>query len=111
MRAMAAEAEAARLANAKVVAAEGEHRASRSLHLAANNINGRPAALQVVISYGQSGSRDILDILRIEKLTVNHTRGYIYNISGKQITSSLYNRSPNWSTFLFQNSKKKIRDN
>ena len=47
MRAMAAEAEAARLANAKVVAAEGEHRASRSLHLAANNINNRPAALQV----------------------------------------------------------------
>ena len=49
MRAMAAEAEAARLANAKVVAAEGEHRASRSLHLAANNINNRPAALQVTI--------------------------------------------------------------
>ena len=47
MRAMAAEAEAARLANAKVVAAEGEHRASRSLHLAANTILDRPAALQV----------------------------------------------------------------
>ena len=47
MRAMAAEAEAARLANAKVVAAEGEHRASRSLHLAANTILARPAALQV----------------------------------------------------------------
>ena len=48
MRAMAAEAEAARLANAKVVAAEGEHRASRSLHLAANTILDRPAALQVL---------------------------------------------------------------
>ena len=47
MRAMAAEAEAARLANAKVVAAEGEHRASRSLHLAANSIKDKPAALQV----------------------------------------------------------------
>jgi len=47
MRAMAAEAEAARLANAKVVAAEGEHRASRSLHLAANTILDRPAALQL----------------------------------------------------------------
>ena len=47
MRAMAAEAEAARLANAKVVAAEGEHRASRSLHLAANTIRDKPAALQV----------------------------------------------------------------
>ena len=35
--------------HAKVVAAEGEHRASRSLHLAANNINCRPAALQVAI--------------------------------------------------------------
>ena len=49
MRAMAAEAEAARLANAKVVAAEGEHRASRSLHLAANSIKDRPAALQVLL--------------------------------------------------------------
>ena len=50
MRAMAAEAEAARLANAKVVAAEGEHRASRSLHLAANSIKDRPAALQVPLN-------------------------------------------------------------
>ena len=33
MRAMAAEAEAAREARAKVIAAEGEHKASRSLSL------------------------------------------------------------------------------
>ena len=47
MRAMAAEAEAARLASAKVVAAEGEHRASRSLNMAANVMTDLPAAIQL----------------------------------------------------------------
>ena len=48
-RAMAAEAEAAREARAKVIAAEGEHKASRSLRLAAEVIVDSPAALQVNI--------------------------------------------------------------
>ena len=48
MRAMAAEAEVAREARAKVIAAEGEHKASRSLHQAAEVIMDSPAALQVV---------------------------------------------------------------
>ena len=47
-RAMAAEAEAARNARAKVIAAEGEHKASRSLRLAAEVITDSPAALQVL---------------------------------------------------------------
>lgn len=47
MRAMAAEAEAAREARAKVIAAEGEHKASRSLRQAAEVITDSPAALQV----------------------------------------------------------------
>ena len=46
-RAMAAEAEAAREARAKVIAAEGEHKASRALRHAAEVITGSPAALQV----------------------------------------------------------------
>merc|ERR1719508_415299 len=46
-RAMAAEAEAAREARAKVIAAEGEHKASRSLRLAAEVIMDSPAALQL----------------------------------------------------------------
>ena len=46
-KAMAAEAEAAREARAKVIAAEGEHKASRSLRLAAEVITDSPAALQV----------------------------------------------------------------
>ena len=50
MRAMAAEAEAAREARAKVIAAEGEHRASRALRHAAEVIVDSPAALQVRIS-------------------------------------------------------------
>ncbi len=44
---MAAEAEAAREARAKVIAAEGEHQASRSLANAAEIITESPAALQV----------------------------------------------------------------
>ena len=46
-RAMAAEAEAAREARAKVIAAEGEHKASRALRHAAEVILDSPAALQV----------------------------------------------------------------
>ena len=48
-RAMAAEAEAAREARAKVIAAEGEHKASRALRHAAEVIMDNPAALQVDI--------------------------------------------------------------
>lgn len=47
-RAMAAEAEAAREARAKVIAAEGEQKASRALKEAAEVIAESPAALQVI---------------------------------------------------------------
>ena len=47
-RAMAAEAEAAREARAKVIAAEGEHKSSRALAHAAEVIAQSPAALQVI---------------------------------------------------------------
>lgn len=46
-RAMAAEAEATREARAKVIAAEGEQRASRALKEAAEVISQSPSALQV----------------------------------------------------------------
>jgi erythrocyte band 7 integral membrane protein len=46
-RAMAAEAEAARESRAKVIAAEGEHKARRALRHAADIIVDNPAALQV----------------------------------------------------------------
>lgn len=46
-RAMAAEAEAAREARAKVIAAEGEHKASRALRHAADIIQESPSALQL----------------------------------------------------------------
>ena len=49
-RAMAAEAEAARNARAKVIAAEGEHKSSRALRHAAEVIMDSPAALQVSVS-------------------------------------------------------------
>ena len=46
-RAMAAEAEAAREARAKVIAAEGEQKASKALKEAADIISESPAALQL----------------------------------------------------------------
>ena len=46
-RVMAAEAEAAREARAKVIAAEGEHKASRSLRHAAEVLGGSAAAMQL----------------------------------------------------------------
>ena len=46
-RAMATEAEASREARAKVVAAEGEQKASMALKLAADTINASPVALQL----------------------------------------------------------------
>ena len=46
-RAMATEAEAAREARAKVVAAEGEQKASMALKLAADTISQSPVALQL----------------------------------------------------------------
>ena len=46
-RAMAAEAEAAREARAKVITAEGEQKASKALREAAEVIIDSPAALQV----------------------------------------------------------------
>ncbi|KAJ8931341.1 hypothetical protein NQ314_015750 [Rhamnusium bicolor] len=48
-RAMAAEAEASREARAKVIAAEGEMKASRALKEASDVINESPAALQVIL--------------------------------------------------------------
>lgn len=46
-RAMAAEAEAAREARAKVIAAEGEQKASKALREASEVIGDSPAALQL----------------------------------------------------------------
>lgn len=48
-RAMAAEAEAAREARAKVIAAEGEMKSSRALKEASDIISSSPSALQVHI--------------------------------------------------------------
>ncbi|XP_050559942.1 retrovirus-related Pol polyprotein from type-1 retrotransposable element R1 isoform X2 [Spodoptera frugiperda] len=55
-RAMAAEAEAAREARAKVIAAEGEQKASRALREASEVIGDSPAALQ--LRYLQTLNRD-----------------------------------------------------
>ena len=58
-RAMAEEAEAAREAQAKVIAAEGEYKASRALKHAAEVIVDSPAALQADYLCGLILSRQI----------------------------------------------------
>ena len=63
-RAMAAEAEAAREARAKVIAAEGEHKASRALRQAAEVIMDSPAALQASNRMWRSGAN--IDIFSAE---------------------------------------------
>ena len=68
MRAMAAEAEAAREARAKVIAAEGEHRASRALRHAAEVIVDSPAALQVRIISRHSNIYILILRPRLEQL-------------------------------------------
>ena len=70
MRAMAAEAEAAREARAKVIAAEGEHKASRSLRLAAEVITDSPAALQVSLSNFQNNALHRFVCLHIIKFEI-----------------------------------------
>ena len=66
-RAMAAEAEAAREARAKVIAAEGEHKASRALRHAAEVITDCPAALQVRQVLNQASIKHFINIFRIPK--------------------------------------------
>lgn len=61
---MAAEAEAAREARAKVIAAEGEQKASRALREASEVISDSPAALQ--LRYLQVNKR-ISNNLRLKK--------------------------------------------
>ncbi len=68
-RAMAAEAEAAREARAKVIAAEGEQKASRALKEASDVIAESPAALQ--LRYLQVGENYC--VLRIVALLANVT--------------------------------------
>lgn len=67
-RAMAAEAEAAREARAKVIAAEGEQRASRALKEAAQVISQSPSALQLRLVFVIRCLRDTLSIFRVSPL-------------------------------------------
>ena len=66
-RAMAAEAEATREARAKVIAADGEKRASRALREASNVIDESPSALQ--LRYLQVTSRQRRVTSRLRRVT------------------------------------------
>ena len=83
-RAMAAEAEAAREARAKVIAAEGEQRASRALKEAAEVINESPAALQVIKLVNCS----LLDLQLPKNLLISEKNTILFALSfGNRITN------------------------
>merc|ERR1712012_1242649 len=89
MRAMAAEAEAAREARAKVIAAEGEHKASRALRHAAEVIMDSPAALQLrylqtLSSIAAENNSTIvfpvpIDIIATMLNNASHSNNFIHN--------------------------------
>ena len=81
-RAMAAEAEAAREARAKVIAAEGEHKASRALRLAAEVIVDSPAALQVAIDRRDQTPAPSLVLLRNDIHTISSQLRYLQTLNG-----------------------------
>lgn len=89
-RAMAAEAEASREARAKVIAAEGEQKASRALREASEIIGDSPAALQ-------------LRYLQVRKsLAKNKLRKYIWYTKVREMRAELSSSeeeddSPVWS--------------
>ena len=60
---MAAEAEAAREARAKVIAAEGEQKASRALREASEVISESPSALQVINTFHRELSQSKSDFV------------------------------------------------
>ena len=78
-RAMAAEAEAAREARAKVIAAEGEHKASRALRHAAEVITDCPAALQVRQVLNQASIKHFIIIFRIPKYLLHFFRASYFS--------------------------------
>ena len=83
MRAMAAEAEAARNARAKVIAAEGEHKASRSLRMAAEVIMESPAALQVIVKLFKSSyfySTQLRYLQTLNSISAEHNSTIIFPV-------------------------------
>ena len=66
---MAAEAEAAREARAKVIAAEGEKKASQALREAADTISESPAALQLRYLQVGPGQSNIWQLLLARRWT------------------------------------------
>ena len=78
-RAMAAEAEAAREAKAKIIAADGEEKASRALRQAAEVIVQSPAALQVKVTQEYNLQGLILTVLQLSRKRLHISticRGY-----------------------------------
>lgn len=73
-RAMAAEAEASREARAKVIAAEGEQKASRALREASEVIGDSPAALQ--LRYLQVSLRTNKNKKTFLRIHINRMRNY-----------------------------------
>ena len=83
-RAMAAEAEAAREARAKVIAAEGEQKASRALRHAAEIITDCPSAIQVSLTFALKLGRIVVVAAAVPADAEQHFSGeqLHYRVSG-----------------------------
>ncbi len=103
-RAMAAEAEASREANAKVISAEGEQKASQALKEAADVINQSPVALQLrylqtLTTVAAEKNSTIIFPIPIEMLSQFATKDrYLRQVEAKEssrvLTSSRRDTSP-----------------
>ncbi len=90
-RAMATEAEASRTARAKVIAAEGEQKASVALKQAAEVISQSPVALQLrYLQTLTNISAEKVNILKLQKLSKSITKCNIHFFFLKRIQRSYF---------------------
>ena len=94
---MAAEAEAARNARAKVIAAEGEHKASRALRHAAEIIMDNPAALQVNINIFRHLQRGFFLVAEVSSDSEQYiSRKQQHNCIPSSYRCDLWDDESNW---------------
>lgn len=88
MRAMAAEAEAAREAKAKVIAAEGEHKSSRFYKEAADILSQNPASVQLRYLQTLNGIANDNNQTIIFPLPLELVRKFAKHLDARSSTSS-----------------------
>lgn len=102
---MAAEAEAAREARAKVIAAEGEQKASRALREASEVIGASPAALQLRYLQVSSHLACLIAPFWLVKRQINIAKVFVWQIFEKYICYFPFLSRPFFVLFSFTDTK------